>query len=288
MTGESRLADADLDGDRGRGERVVAGDYDDPDPGGLTAGHRVGHLGPGRVHHRGQAEEAQVPFGVLAVPGRRAAQVTGGKGQHPEPAGGVGVDHAGEFAAGPRVQGPDRAAGVLDGGAARQDRLRGALGVHAQHAAAAVDGGHELERRVEMELGGPGRLPAGRVQGLSQLGGVHPHAVGTARQSLYVTLSHIGHARTVAVTYDIGPRPGPRQWRARSDNARSRRVRRQGLEPRTRGLRVGCSESADALPAPISQTKAPECTDGTVTRQYSFHEPFHGIDARPRRIGHPT
>jgi hypothetical protein len=41
--------------------------------------------------------------------------------------------------------------------------------------------------------------------------GVHAHAVRTTRQSLYVTLSHIGHVRTVAVSTDNGPRPGPRR-----------------------------------------------------------------------------
>jgi hypothetical protein len=119
---------------------MVAGDHDDPDPGGVTARYGVSHLGPGRVEHRGQAEEAQVAFGVLAVPGQRGAQVAGGEGQHPQAAGGVGVDHAGDFATGRRVERRDRAVGAADGGAGRQDRLRGALGVDAQRAGVAVDG----------------------------------------------------------------------------------------------------------------------------------------------------
>lgn len=59
---------------------MVAGDHDEPDPGVMTARHGVSHLGPGRVEHRGQAEEAQVAFGALAVPGQHGARVAGGGG----------------------------------------------------------------------------------------------------------------------------------------------------------------------------------------------------------------
>jgi hypothetical protein len=53
-------------------------------------------------------------------------------------------------------------------------------------------------------------------------------------------------------------------------------VRRQGLEPRTRGLRVGCWAAADALPAPTAHLTAPQAANTQAFGRYSFHDPFHG------------
>jgi len=58
--------DAHAAGDRRRGEAVVAGDDDDPDPRVMTRGDRVRDLAPRRVEHRHQPEQAQVALGLLA------------------------------------------------------------------------------------------------------------------------------------------------------------------------------------------------------------------------------
>jgi hypothetical protein len=55
-----------------------------------------------------------------------------------------------------------------------------------------------------------------------------------------------------------------------------KRVRRQGLEPRTRGLRVARWAAAEALPARIAHLDAPEAPDTRASGRCSFHDPFHG------------
>jgi hypothetical protein len=61
--------------------------------------------------------------------------------------------------------------------------------------------------------------------------------------------------------------------------SRSVRVRRQGLEPRTRGLRVARWAAAEALPARITHLDAPEAPDTRASGRCSFHDPFHGVGA---------
>ena len=53
-------------------------------------------------------------------------------------------------------------------------------------------------------------------------------------------------------------------------------VRRQGLEPRTRGLRVDRWAAANALPARIAHVNAPEACNTRTSGRYPFHDPFHG------------
>ena len=53
-------------------------------------------------------------------------------------------------------------------------------------------------------------------------------------------------------------------------------MRRQGLEPRTRGLRVDRWAAADALPARIAHVNAPEAPNTRAFGWCSFHDPFHG------------
>ena len=65
-------ADADAAGDRGGGQPVVAGDDVDADAGPVRALDRGGDLGPRRVEHGGQPEQAQVPLCVFALTGERA------------------------------------------------------------------------------------------------------------------------------------------------------------------------------------------------------------------------
>jgi hypothetical protein len=65
-------------------------------------------------------------------------------------------------------------------------------------------------------------------------------------------------------------------------------VRRQGLEPRTRGLRVDCWGAPHALPAPTSQESARNAHNAQGCDRYSFHEPFHGIPARPGEFPSPS
>ncbi len=69
---------------------------------------------------------------------------------------------------------------------------------------------------------------------------------------------------------------------SRSTNAKvlgyvsaGQRVRRQGLEPRTRGLRVDCCGAPPALPAPTSQGSARNARNARGCDWCSFHEPFH-------------
>ena len=51
--------DADLPGDRRCGERMVAGDHEDANAGGVAASDGVGDRGAGRVLHRDQPEKAE-------------------------------------------------------------------------------------------------------------------------------------------------------------------------------------------------------------------------------------
>ena len=62
-------ADADLAGDRRGGQPVVAGDHVDPDARPVHLPDRGRDLGAGRVEHRDQPEQAQVPFGVRPLAG---------------------------------------------------------------------------------------------------------------------------------------------------------------------------------------------------------------------------
>jgi hypothetical protein len=64
---------------------------------------------------------------------------------------------------------------------------------------------------------------------------------------------------------------------------RSGRVRRQGLEPRTRGLREDRSAAPSALPAQMAPLERPECTQCTTISRWSFHESFHGTRVRLRQ-----
>jgi hypothetical protein len=57
--------------------------------------------------------------------------------------------------------------------------------------------------------------------------------------------------------------------------ARSERVRRQGLEPRTRGLREGRLAAQSAPPALTAQLNARKALDSPTRCPDSFHEPFH-------------
>ena len=53
-------------------------------------------------------------------------------------------------------------------------------------------------------------------------------------------------------------------------------MRRQGLEPRTRGLRVDCWTAANALTAWIAYVNAPDAHNTRAFGRCSFHDPFHG------------
>ena len=63
--------------------------------------------------------------------------------------------------------------------------------------------------------------------------------------------------------------------------ARSGRVRRQGLEPRTRGLREDRPAAPGALPAQMPPRGRPERTQCSVIPRRSFHDSFHGSRAAP-------
>jgi hypothetical protein len=60
-----------------------------------------------------------------------------------------------------------------------------------------------------------------------------------------------------------------------------RRVRRQGFEPRTRGLREDRYAALSALPAQMACANAQRAPQCTTIPQGSFHESFHEILHRP-------
>jgi hypothetical protein len=63
--------------------------------------------------------------------------------------------------------------------------------------------------------------------------------------------------------------------------SRSKRVRRQGLEPRTRGLRVAWPRAPNALPARMPQTGAAMALIPPASTSKSVHEPVHDSLRRP-------
>ena len=66
----------------------------------------------------------------------------------------------------------------------------------------------------------------------------------------------------------------------------SERVRRQGLEPRTRGLRVGRPAVPGLLPAQMPQENARKAH---IARRYDScpsHESSHGIRTDPNSVHH--
>jgi hypothetical protein len=84
---------------------------------------------------------------------------------------------------------------------------------------------------------------------------------------------------------------GTTRWFHRTKITKSRlawwgRVRRQGLEPRTRGLRVDCSGAPNALPAPTSQESARNARNAHECGLRSFHEPFHAVPGPAREVRH--
>ena len=57
--------DADPFGDRGSGQRMVAGDHDDADSRGVALSDRFGDALPRRIQHRDQPHQTQVAFRVV-------------------------------------------------------------------------------------------------------------------------------------------------------------------------------------------------------------------------------
>jgi hypothetical protein len=64
-------------------------------------------------------------------------------------------------------------------------------------------------------------------------------------------------------------------------SSRSGRVRRQGLEPRTRGLREDRLAALGLLPAHTAPPCARNAHNALSTRCRPFHEPFHGVRVLP-------
>lgn len=146
--------DAELVGDGGSGQRVVAGDHDDTDAGGVAVGDGCGHLWAWWVEHRYQAQQGQLVLGFLTAFGQRlpGLEAALGDGEHAQPLSRVGVHPLFDAEAALSAQWAGAALGVRDRGAAGDDVLRGSLGVHPHAAVAFVQGGHQLEYRVEVEL----------------------------------------------------------------------------------------------------------------------------------------
>jgi len=64
------------------------------------------------------------------------------------------------------------------------------------------------------------------------------------------------------------------------------RVRRQGLEPRTRGLRVGRPAVPDVRPAQMPQANAQKARIARGYDSCPSHESSHGIRADPNSVHH--
>ena len=156
-------------GDRGRRQAVVAGDDDDADAGLVASGDGGGDLCAGRVGHRDQAEEAEAAFCLLADLryGRGRLQPALGDGEDAQPLPGVAFGQLQELRAFCRAERALLSVAPDHRRAARQQRLRRALGVDPPVAVAVVDRGHELEHRIEVEV--PQALAVA-------CGGVHGHA----------------------------------------------------------------------------------------------------------------
>ena len=75
MTRGSLAADADSLGDRSDGQAVVAADHQDPDARLVTARNRIGDGGSGRIEHRHEPEQAELPLRDVPVGRRRPSQV---------------------------------------------------------------------------------------------------------------------------------------------------------------------------------------------------------------------
>jgi hypothetical protein len=67
------------------------------------------------------------------------------------------------------------------------------------------------------------------------------------------------------------------QGRVRQHGCAPARVRRQGLEPRTRGLRVGCLAAPGVLPAQMPHANAQKAHIAQGYGRHSSHESSHGI-----------
>ena len=66
----------------------------------------------------------------------------------------------------------------------------------------------------------------------------------------------------------------------------SERVRRQGLEPRTRGLRVGRPAAPGVLPAQMPQANARKAHIAPRYDSCPSHESSHGIRVDPNSVHH--
>ena len=131
--------DADLPGNGGGGDDVVAGDHDGADAGGDTVGYRLLGLLSGGVHHSDETQEVEV---LLVLQGDLGGlQGAAAKGQHAEAL--VGEEAVGLLDLLPLL---GAEAGAV------QHHVHGALGHHHDAAGEPVDGGHELAVGVEGQL----------------------------------------------------------------------------------------------------------------------------------------
>ena len=137
---------------------MIAGDHDDADARLVAALDRIGDLRPRRIEHGHEAEQHEVPLGVLAAAGEVAVGLALGHGENPQAVVGVCIDQPLESTPLGRVQRFRPAVSVDGSVATRQDRFRRALGVDPSSVVRCVDRRHELERGIEVELGPPPSL----------------------------------------------------------------------------------------------------------------------------------
>ena len=120
-------------------------------------------LRPGRVEHRDQSDQAQVPFGVLPLAGdwQAGGQRSVAEREHAQALPRVVVHGPGGSVP---VRGRDRrlVRAAADPGRPGQDLLGRALGVRDQATVLLVHGGHQLDPRIEPEQRPAHGLPAPR------------------------------------------------------------------------------------------------------------------------------
>ena len=129
----------------------------------MAARDGVRDLGPRRIEHRDEPEQAEPALGLLAALWRRRidGEPAARDAEHAQAAARVARDATLDLLALRRAQGSLLAVPADDRRAERQERLGRALGVHPQASVALVDRRHELEHRVEVELRHVGEPLAG-------------------------------------------------------------------------------------------------------------------------------
>ncbi len=191
-------ADADSPRDRRGRQRVIAGDDDHADPGRVAAGDRVCDLGPWRIEHRHEPDEAQPLLGRFARRRLgRQRQRPSSERQHALSLAGVVGDPPGDLLAARSSQCDLGTVAIENRGAGRQHGLGRALGVQPVEAVAGVERAHQLAVRVEVVFVAAGPFtPVGLNIAAQRPCGLQYRDLGrVARRVLLVVQARVAAAR---------------------------------------------------------------------------------------------